>query len=625
MPGEPDGLEDLLRRMSGDNTAKVETLVRALDAAGLQRGSALLEETEPIERRRVLQRIVSCEARKEGCCIPETFVDDFRMAVQDSRLSFSGFPDPPPRTQCRVLFSAPHSIHLQREGHQTHKPEAYTSHLARDFAQTIGGAFLTWTMKEEARVKDLNKATGEPDPTNKDPNFTHCNGLNESAWTRNLREVRFLFGPGTPCLHVDLHGCKDPGPDGGSHLVVGLRAMEFAGCRGVEELRAELATVFAVALRGWSVNVRPMKVLTGALEDDWRTLTQQSLSEEGGAWTHAVQLEMSRTLRNRLARSKELRDMVARAIRIAWVLSASANDQPDENWQFAVLEVRRWLGLCKKHSAKKSTGKRPAGTQADAGNGEVGIAGAGGARAVHAGARGGCGAPKLGSAERRTGSSAGSSEAREQEDFEDDARVDDGGTANTEPTVVPCPTPIEDLEPGLLQKAMMLSRRCASPGRVPAMMQESSRAAPPPIIAVRVLRDWLRVPIGGSAYFIVGTWNDWKPEQMKKEGEVQFVSSVEIGENGWESFQILLEGKWDTAIYPSIVDANPWVSHKVQGPDGKGHGKNWTMGCPDSEKKSHKKNVVEKGEMYKIIAAVGSDQAVTRVTWLRVKTRDAGN
>ncbi|CAK0907839.1 unnamed protein product [Prorocentrum cordatum] len=74
-----------------------------------------------------------------------------------------------------------------------------------------------------------------------------------------------------------------------------------------------------------------------------------------------------------------------------------------------------------------------------------------------------------------------------------------------------------------------------------------------------------------------GTWNDWKPAAMTWDG-ASFAHTVTLGEQGWESFQILAEGKWGATLYPSCADASPHVAHELLGPDGLGHAKNWTIG-----------------------------------------------
>lgn len=71
---------------------------------------------------------------------------------------------------------------------------------------------------------------------------------------------------------------------------------------------------------------------------------------------------------------------------------------------------------------------------------------------------------------------------------------------------------------------------------------------------------------------IAGTFSNWKPMQMMWDG-CGFVYVVSIGPNGWESFQLLLDGSWDKVFYP-----DPGSPHSILGPDNKNAGKDWTIG-----------------------------------------------
>jgi len=87
-----------------------------------------------------------------------------------------------------------------------------------------------------------------------------------------------------------------------------------------------------------------------------------------------------------------------------------------------------------------------------------------------------------------------------------------------------------------------------------------------------------------------------------------FVHSVMVSRRGEESFQLLLEGRWDAVCYPSVPDAGPAVRHIVLGPDAKGHGRNWTIG-------RHAEDAVLPGDVCNITVAVDPDGVPTSVSW----------
>ena len=81
----------------------------------------------------------------------------------------------------------------------------------------------------------------------------------------------------------------------------------------------------------------------------------------------------------------------------------------------------------------------------------------------------------------------------------------------------------------------------------------------------------------GISFSIAGTFSAWKPRGMTWDGQ-HFVYVVCIGPNGWESFQILLDGSWEKVFYPDVKDANMTVPHCILGPDKQNAGKDWTIG-----------------------------------------------
>jgi len=563
-------IEELLWRMSCDRGDRVRPIAAALNAAGLRKASAFLEEARTRDDRQQLQEAIFDDALNRGCVLPADLVGKVKMAIEDSRLSFAGFPSAPPFTKTRILFTAPHSLPLCREGHEAHQPEAFTSRLAREFAQTVGGAYLTWAQHEEKRALEFYKQQGHPDPSNRDPNFTRREELLDSPWARNLREIKQLFGVGQPCLHVDLHGCKDPNPAGGSDLVVGFRANEIAGRVGVELLRSSLWLALSISLRGVSINVRPQKQLTGAaLEDDFCTLSQQSLQEAGGAWTCAVQIEMSRSLRQELMRNKEARRLMAQAIAFAWTQAVGECADPPATLH----ALQYWLARCKAFYGKNGgtlLGGPPAG-----------------------------GEP----------SDGGADEEKELMEVSVDT------TANSEARAPLPDVPVATLEADIIAafRAIVKSEpsKQAGAGGNDANVPGHRSWRPSP---VSMLRDWLRATPGEAAdgpvvappqpedrFAIVGSWNNFRPEDMFWDG-AQFVFIVTIGHRGWECFQIRCEGDPERMLFPSVQAASPFVEHRLCGPGRDTQGKTWCIGLPKPPEGD--RNIARPGQQYRVALVV---------------------
>mmetsp|Transcript_86097 Transcript_86097/g.191785 ORF Transcript_86097/g.191785 Transcript_86097/m.191785 type:complete len:508 (-) Transcript_86097:101-1624(-) len=96
--------------------------------------------------------------------------------------------------------------------------------------------------------------------------------------------------------------------------------------------------------------------------------------------------------------------------------------------------------------------------------------------------------------------------------------------------------------------------------------------------------------------YIAGSWDNYRAAKMEWQ-DGMFAASVLIGESGSEQFQLLQDGNFKKAIYPSIPDACTLEEHDVCGPDGKGHGKNWVIGKFEEEQ-------AEPGAQFLIIAVL---------------------
>mmetsp|Transcript_46855 Transcript_46855/g.111506 ORF Transcript_46855/g.111506 Transcript_46855/m.111506 type:complete len:807 (+) Transcript_46855:128-2548(+) len=562
---EVECLEELLTRIGGgeEGADRVRPLVEAVHSMGLRLGSQLLAATDTELSLEGLQSTVAAKAAAQRCEVPVRFASYLRKAVEDSRLGMGGFPAAPPNTKVQIVFTAPHSLPLCREGHRPHQPEAYTSSLARDFAKAVGGAFLTWSRLEESRAREHYKVTGSPDPTNTDPNYLRVQDLKESPWTRNLQEVRRLWDPLRPALHVDLHGCQDPSPSTGSDLILGLRAMEFAGRKRTEELRQLLFMTLSMALRGLSINVKPSKQLTGALEDGHCTLSQQSLTDEGGSYTCSVQIEMSRTLRKRLYMDSQVKGFLAQAIKHAWVLFCGEVPEGPP----VTHTLGHWALTCKSFYSRVPTLFAPEGTEASLSQNQ----------------------------DMRSTPEPPEAEGDPEDNQEDQLPNNDDDergevTANSEARAAPHGGDFGAVETQLTKMARTLHEKSVASGSSQngsslaygGFISSEVHGSASLLTPVTLLRDWLRgtledLPALQPRYdfYVLGSWSGWKKQRMAWDGQ-RFSSPLHFHE-GFASFVIQRNGLASSTLYPLEMDADPLIAHGVLGPDDKCNGRKWRM------------------------------------------------
>lgn len=239
---------------------------------------------------------------------------------------------------CTVLVTAPHSIPLRRDGHAFHQIEEGSGVVARDLAKAMGGTCLAWhfdevqltlQLKSEAKKHGM---TGQEilNPRNRDPNYLHQSEVRNNPWFSRIRILtsgwKHLY---EQTLHVDVHGCKDPpseserdraaGPCTEAHLTIGLGAMcarahavDSAEFDKVAAFGKDLVARIEADMVGWGLSkgvpcaraVIPGKDGTetrfaGVCADPQRlTQTQQSVTYH--SFTHAMQLEMSLEMRQKL-------------------------------------------------------------------------------------------------------------------------------------------------------------------------------------------------------------------------------------------------------------------------------------------------------------------------------------
>jgi len=112
---------------------------------------------------------------------------------------------------------------------------------------------------------------------------------------------------------------------------------------------------------------------------------------------------------------------------------------------------------------------------------------------------------------------------------------------------------------------------------------------------------------------IVGSWDEWTFGEPMVFDEQRGCYTVELQmrSTGKESFQILSDNDWDKCLHPDREDACMQEEHGVCGPDGQGHGKNWTIGA-------HRGDRAMRGVVYRIMLKVGAGGAAEGVSWERL-------
>jgi len=83
-----------------------------------------------------------------------------------------------------------------------------------------------------------------------------------------------------------------------------------------------------------------------------------------------------------------------------------------------------------------------------------------------------------------------------------------------------------------------------------------------------------------KSVFVVGDFNSWKPREGmvwdQEQGCYHF--HLRLGYRQQESFQMIVDGDCKQCLHPDEPDASHHLGSLVCGPDGEGHGKNWTIG-----------------------------------------------
>lgn len=122
------------------------------------------------------------------------------------------------------------------------------------------------------------------------------------------------------------------------------------------------------------------------------------------------------------------------------------------------------------------------------------------------------------------------------------------------------------------------------------------------------LTDEQLVEAAAMRYFIVGSWNRWRAQEMTwnpEGGYFQF--QIAIGLEGREMFQILMDNDWRLVLHPEVPDSEP---SEIMGPSDSSQcdGINWMVGGQDE--------TIRTGSRYVIRLHIGDEMPV-RIEWVR--------
>lgn len=228
------------------------------------------------------------------------------------------------------VFSAPHGVHLNRDGQPSHKPEDWTTFIAKALAIATSSTALVWS--EAERVK--SELTRAADPANRDPNYAlagwDCpdtsgkrdDAVAESPWLSHLRHASQSVQRAARIFHIDIHGRRDPSFGDSptdldaSDLDVGLGALRRADPRLADALQKTLAPALAEALSAATKTQVPVRTGGAHADDDPSVFVVNDAPKLSGDWALrgkadrctmsamgcalglvSVQLELSRRLR----------------------------------------------------------------------------------------------------------------------------------------------------------------------------------------------------------------------------------------------------------------------------------------------------------------------------------------
>lgn len=281
-----DGADGYINVRTGELSATDPTGLRP---DGSRRRSAAVAGNWAVPFRSPPPRLPSCLARQP----PEDANAEMLTPCVESWGSRTG-----------PTFTAPHGVHLARDGHTEHVPEDFTSHLARAWAACTQGRAISWGSSAidwcSAFRAPLQSASLLP-VLARDPNYLAESEFDSNPWVVALAAI----APEARGLHVDVHGKRDAA--GEADLDIGVGACrKMYGDTAADRVASMLAAALCASLPGWTVDPHPR------LQGCWRTVPRRSLTQSSSGLGYApVQLEIGYRLRRSLGRDRRLCERVA--------------------------------------------------------------------------------------------------------------------------------------------------------------------------------------------------------------------------------------------------------------------------------------------------------------------------
>ena len=272
-----------------------------------RRASASSERTK-LKKHRSHRKLMRRTSSRSKIGKGESKAEKWIRTAESSEMGISGLPLPSPQQPSDsivkskqvcyhqagpIIFTAPHSIRLKRDGDNDHRVEPLTKDLVKVLTVEFG-------FSKASSILWKNDAEQQYD-TNRDPNYLKREELKSNPWHRFLTNHHQRHG--AIAMHFDVHGMN--GKKHGSDLALGYEPIHrFLKDASYQNLPLNLDKSLRMALAGKGFTVKEVSTMTGYRSPSRLTLSQQSVEICKSA---AIQMEMSMKLRIALIKDATFR------------------------------------------------------------------------------------------------------------------------------------------------------------------------------------------------------------------------------------------------------------------------------------------------------------------------------